>query len=156
MRWAIWTMVLVSVSFQSLVFGQGLQHRRGWGPPPSSSMEDWMRQLNLTEEQVAQIRTLHESFRQETLPMRDALMMKRFRLRDLFLNPQADANQILAAQREVSEMEGKLQERATVLQLEIRKILTPEQIKLLPPGFGFEPFPRPGMMPGRMRGMGPP
>lgn len=156
MLWAVLTVVLVSVSFQSFAFGQGLQHRRGWGAPSSPGMEDWVRQLNLTEEQVAQIRALRESFRQETLPMRDALMMKRFRLRDRFLDPQADASQILAAQREVSEMEGKLQERVTLFQFEIRKILTPEQIKLLPPGLGFEPFPRPGMMPGRMRGMGPP
>ncbi len=119
-------------------------------------MEEWVRQLNLNEKQVAQIRELQESLRKDTLPLRDTLMVKRFRLQDLLLDPQADPNQILGLQREVSELEGRLQERIMVFRLDLRKVLTADQIKLLPRGFGLEPFPRRGMMPGRFRGMGPP
>lgn len=119
-------------------------------------MEDWVRQLNLNENQVAQIGQLQESLRKETLPLRNTLMVKRFRLRDLLLDPQADPNQILSVQRELSELEGRLQERIMVFHLEVRKVLTPDQIKLLPPGFGPEPFPRRGIMPGRFRGIGSP
>jgi hypothetical protein len=36
----------------------------------------------------------------------------------------------------------------------MRKVLTPEQIKLLPPGFGFGGYHEQRMMPGRGRGMG--
>lgn len=140
--------------FPAVGMGQGLPHRRGWGPPPG--MEDWVRQLNLTEEQATKIRNLRETFQQETMPLRDELLVKRFRLRELFMNPRVDAQEILAAQREISEMESKLQERAMILQLDIRKILTPEQLKLMPPGLGVEPSLRPGMMPGRIKGMGRP
>lgn len=107
-------------------------------------MEDWARQLNLSEEQVVRLQGLRESCLRDTLVWRNELVIKRFDLRDLLRNPQADPQQVLAKQREISELESKIQERAVLHQLEMRKVLTPEQIKLLPPGFGF----------GRGRGIG--
>ncbi len=80
-------------------------------------------------------------------------MVKRFQLRDLFRDPQADPNQILAVQREVSELESRIEERSLIFQLELRKILTPDQIRILPPGYGPGGFPGPGMMPGGGRWM---
>ncbi len=117
------------------------------------SMEEWVKQLNLTEEQMTQIQAYQESYRRETLPWRNELMIKRFELREQFLDPQADPNQILTKQREISDLESKIQERTILFQLGIRKSLTPEQMKRMPPGFGFGDFPGPGMMPGRGRGM---
>ncbi|RPJ40455.1 MAG: hypothetical protein EHM27_08035 [Deltaproteobacteria bacterium] len=49
--------------------------------------------------------------------------------------PQADSNQVLSKQRQVSELESKIQERMVIYQLEFRKALTAEQIRLLPPAF---------------------
>jgi hypothetical protein len=57
-------------------------------------------------------------------------------------------------QREIQDLQSKLQEKATTLGLEIRKVLTPDQLAQLPafnqdgtfgPGAGFGP-----------RGFGPP
>jgi Spy/CpxP family protein refolding chaperone len=75
-------------------------------------------------------------------------------LRDLLRDPQSDANQVLAKQREISDLESKIQERVVLHQLEMRKVLTPEQIKLLSPGFGFGGFRGRGMMRGGGPGRG--
>jgi len=114
----------------------------------------WARQLNLTEEQVARIQELRESYSRDTLTWRNELVIKRFDLRDLLFNPEADPHEVLAKQREIFDLDSKIQERAILLQLEIRQTLTPEQIKLLPPWFGFGGFRGLRMMPGRGRGMG--
>jgi Spy/CpxP family protein refolding chaperone len=122
--------------------------------PMHHPMEDWVKQLNLTEEQTVKLQALRESYLRETLVWRDQLVIKRFDLRDLLRDPKSDPNQVLAKQREVSDLESKIQERAVLHQLEMRKVLTPEQIKLLPPWFGTGGFRGQRMMPGGGRGMG--
>ena len=122
--------------------------------PRHHSMEDWARQLNLTDDQVVRLQAIRESYLRETLVWRNELMIKRFDLRDGLNNPQSDPNQVLAKQREISDLESKIQERAVLHQLEMRKVLRPEQIKILPPGFGFGGFRGQRMMPGGGRGMG--
>jgi len=135
------------------VFSQGPPEKKGWefrggrGMGLHSPMMDWASRLNLTEEQSARVQELREAFLRDTLVWRNELVVKRFDLRDLMRNPQADANTILAKQREVSELESKIQERAILFQLDVRKLLTPEQIRLLPPGGGMLG----PMMPGRGR-----
>jgi len=116
--------------------------------------EDWAKRLNLTEEQMTRLQELRESYLRETLVWRNDLVIKRFDLRALLRNPQADPDQVVAKQREISQLQSKIQERAVRHQLEIRKVLTPEQIKLLLPGFGFGGFGGQRMMPGWRRGMG--
>ncbi len=169
-RMGVFFAVIFSTLLSTMAFAQSsLEHRihnfndkalpdgpgmmRG---PMATPMEDWFRRLNLTEEQSAKLRESRESYLKDTLAWRNELVVKRFDLRDmLFRNKQPDPNQILAKQREISELEAKIEERAVLHQLEVRKILTPEQIQLLPPFFGTGGFrgPGPGMMRGRFRGM---
>jgi Spy/CpxP family protein refolding chaperone len=122
--------------------------------PMHHHMEDWSRQLNLTEEQMAKLQTIRESYLRDTLVWRNELVVKRFDLRDLLNDPQSDPNRVLAKQREISDLESKIQERTVLSQLEMRKILTPEQIRVLPPGFGFGGFQGRGMMRGGGPGRG--
>jgi Spy/CpxP family protein refolding chaperone len=121
--------------------------------PRLNQPDDWVRQLNLTAEQTARLQVMRESYFRDTLVWRNDLLIKRFDLRGLLRNPQADPNQVLAKQREISELESKIQERAVLYQLEMRKVLTPEQIELLPPGFDFGGFRGRRMMRGWDRGM---
>lgn len=114
-------------------------------------LERMARDLNLTGEQIAGLQNLQQEFLRDTLPWRNDLVIKRMDLQDLLGQPQADSNQVLSKQREVSDLESKIQERMVTYQLEVRKALTPEQIRLLPPAFDFSG-------PGRhrmMRGPGP-
>jgi len=139
---------------------QGPPERKGWEErggrgmmgPMHPSMMDWASQLNLTPEQAAKLQDLREAFLRDTLTWRNELLIKRFDLRDLLRNPQSDSQAILNKQREISDLEAKIQERGILLQIELRKVLTPEQIKLLPP-HGGGMYGTPGM-PGRGRGMG--
>ena len=114
-------------------------------------LEKMAKDLNLTEDQIAGLQNLRQGFLRDTLPWRNDLVIKRMDLQDLLRQPKADPDQVLAKQREVSELESKIQEKMVVYQLEIRKVLTPEQIRLLPPAFDSHG-------PGRhrmMRGHGP-
>jgi Spy/CpxP family protein refolding chaperone len=156
----------------STVLGQGAEGRRepegppwqkGWefrqrggmmGPMHGSMMKDWARRLNLSEEQTARLQDLREAYLKDTLDLRNELVIKRFDLNGLLANPQAEPNQVLASQREISGLESKLQERSLLYRLKMRQVLTPEQINLLPPGFFGGGFHGLGMMPGRGRGMG--
>lgn len=140
---------------------QGPPGKRGWDDqggrgmmmgPQHSPMMDWASQLNLTPDQSAKIRELREAYLRDTLPRRNELIVKRFDLRDLLRNPQSDPQVILDKQKEISDLEAKIQERGLIMQIEMRKVLTPEQIKLLPPHWGG--MPGPPWMPGRGRGMG--
>jgi len=156
----LWVTIFWGVGLAPLVLAQGPSEKKGWEfrggrgmmGPMHSPMGDWASRLNLTEEQTAKIQELRESYLRDTLEWRNRLVIKRFDLRDLLNSPQADTNAILAKQREISELESKIQERALLFQIEMRKGLTPEQIQLLPPPGGgmYGPF----MMPGRGRGMG--
>jgi len=120
--------------------------------PMRHPMMDWAGQLNLTPEQSSKLQELREAYLRDTLPWRNELLIKRFDLRDLLRNPRSDTRTILEKQKEISDLESKIQERGILLQIELRKILTPEQIKLLPPHAGG-PL-GPPMMPGRGWGMG--
>ncbi|RPJ33326.1 MAG: periplasmic heavy metal sensor, partial [Deltaproteobacteria bacterium] len=127
----------------STAFGQG--GPPGTGPefrggrpmmgPMLYPLERMAKDLNLTEDQIASLQDLRQGFLRDTLPWRDDLVIKRMDLQDLLRQPQTDSNQVLNKQREVSELESKIQERVVIYQLEVRKVFTPEQTRLLPPAF---------------------
>ena len=156
----IFLILLFFAGFSQTAMAQGPPERRGWEDrggrgmmgPMHTPMMDWASQLNLTPEQSAKLQDLREAFLRDTLTWRNELLIKRFDLRDLLRNPDSEPQTILNKQREISDLESKIQERGILLQIELRKVLTPEQIKLLPPHAGgmYGPF----MMPGRGRGMG--
>ncbi len=148
------TMVPQGASAQGPPWRKGWEDRgdRGMMGPMQGPMMDWASQLNLTPDQSAKIQELREAYLRDTLPWRNELIVKRFDLRDLLRNPQSDPQAILGKQREISDLEAKIQERGLLLHIEMRKVLTPEQIKLLPLHWGG--MRGPAGMPGRGRGMG--
>jgi len=157
----IFPILLLWVALPAAAFGQGPPPEKGSefpGPgrmgPMHRHMEDWSRQLNLTEEQMVKLQAIRESYLRDTLVWRNELVVKRFDLRDLLSDPQSDPNRVLAKQREISDLESKIQERGVLHQLEMRKVLTPEQIKILPPWFGTGGFRGHRMMPGGGPGRG--
>ena len=121
----------------------------GYGVPPIP---------NLTAEQSAQIQALRDAFLKETETLQKELYTKRTELRNLWQSPNPDQAAISAKQKEMIDLRTQLQAKATNLGLEIRKVLTPEQLAQLPafsqaggfgpgPGFGPRGFgPRMGMM----------
>jgi Spy/CpxP family protein refolding chaperone len=110
---------------------------------------------DLTAEQSAQIQALRDGFQKQIEPLQQELFTKGTELRSLWSSPNPDPAAVTAKQKEIRDLQSKLQEEATGLGLEIRKVLTPEQLAELPAfnrGAGFGPGP--GFGP-RM-GFGPP
>ena len=135
--------------------GPELRGRKGMlGPRHGPMMGEWAERLHLTEEQTARLQKLRESFLRETLTLRNDLVIKRLDLNDLLADPRSDPRRVLAKQTEISELESKIGERMVIYRLEMRQILTPEQVKLLPEGIFFRGFHGRWMMPGQGRGMG--
>jgi Spy/CpxP family protein refolding chaperone len=105
---------------------------------------------NLTAEQSAKIQALQKANLDETAPLQQQLLAKRTELRTLWLNPKPDQSAIAAKQKEILGLQSKLNEKATNLRLEIRKVLTPEQQAQIGAfGYGTGLGPKMGKM-GRM------
>jgi len=118
-------------------FGRGFRGP-AYGVPPIP---------NLTAEQSAQIQALRDGFLKEVEPFQKELDATGQELRNLWQSPNPDQAAIAAKQKEIFNLQARLQEKATNLGLEIRKVLTPEQLAQMPaagkgfgPGMGFGPM----------------
>ena len=118
-------------------FGRGFRGPASGSPPIP----------NLTAEQSAQIQVLRDGFLKEIEPLQKELYAKGQEFR-LWQSPNPDQAAISAKQKEMIDLQTQLQGKATNLGLEIRKVLTPEQLAQLPafnqgvgfgPGAGFGP-----------------
>ena len=139
------SLVVVLALAATMALARGPGFGRGFGGPSYGSPPI----PNLTAEQSAQIQALRDGFLKETEPLQKELYAKGQELRQLWATPDADVAAIKAKQGEISDLRSELQEKATNLRLEIRKVLTPEQLAQLPAagrGFGR------GMGFGRMMG----
>ena len=124
-------------------FGPGFG--RGFGGPAYGSPPI----PNLTAEQSAQIQALRNGCLEEIEPLQEEFYTKGTELRSLWSSPNPDQATIAAKQKEIFNLQSQLQEKTTNLRLEIRKVLTPEQLANLPgfaggrgfgPGMGFSPM----------------
>ncbi len=128
----------------------------GTNPFPFSSVE------NLTPEQSDKLATLQKNHIQETATLRTDLTLKRIERDQLLAQPQPNRDDILAKQREITDLQAQLQQKALTRELELRTILTSEQLNQLNygygsntnflPGWGAGPPPGQGFGPGRGRG----
>ncbi|OGP64012.1 MAG: hypothetical protein A2170_09505 [Deltaproteobacteria bacterium RBG_13_53_10] len=117
-------------------FGPGFG--RGFGGPAYGSPPI----PNLTADQSAQIQALRDGFLKENESLQKELLAKGQELRKVWSTPNANPAAIKAKQDEISDIRSQLQDKATNLGLEIRKVLTPEQLAQLPAfsqGAGFGP-----------------
>jgi Spy/CpxP family protein refolding chaperone len=136
------TLALALMTTAALAWGPG----RGYGMGPGYGTPTIP---NLTAEQSSQIQALEKAHLDEIAPLREELFKKRTELRSLWSTPNPDHAAITAKQKEILNLQTKLQEKGTNFRLEISKLLTPEQQAQLAtygPGFG------PGM--GKMGRMG--
>ena len=117
------TMVLVLISIAALAQGPGLG--RGFGPGPGYGPGPFI--PNLTPEQPTKIQSLQQAHLQAIAPLQQELLAKETELRSLSLNPNADPAVITAKQKEIWDLQSKLQEMTNNLRGQIREVLTPEQ-----------------------------
>ena len=95
--------------------------------------------MNLTDDQKAQLQSRHDAFMAEMNPLRDELFSKKMELRELWTKADPSQAEISAKQQEIREIQSRMQEKATEYQLECRQMLTPEQrekMTVTPASFG--------------------
>jgi len=155
--------VVSAFAVSALAYGPGMGRGYGRGPDYSPN-ERAFSELNLTAEQTAKINALREAYLKDTKPLQDKLFSKRGDLRLLWLQTNPDQDKILAVQKEIRGLRDQLQDKITAQQVEVLKVLTPEQqekVKSFRMGRGFGPGMRggtgpygggPGMGMDRMRG----
>lgn len=125
---------------------------KGMGPGGGLGMNPYgASYLGLTAEQTQQLQSLREAQFKEMAPLQEKLFSRKQELRLLWANPNPDQGQILAKQKEISDLQAQIQQTATKHQLEARKILTPEQQqKLAVSSMGRGPWAGSGWGRGRM------
>jgi Spy/CpxP family protein refolding chaperone len=144
------TLTLMAAVMSLLLTSQVFAWGPGGGPGRGKGYcrEAGFEKLNLTAEQKTKIEALQDAHFKATKPVREKMFDKSVELRRLWLTANPDKNKITAAQKEIRVLRDDMQDKGTAMQLEIRKILTPEQNEKLAnsrwgkgPGFG----PRGGM-----------
>jgi zinc resistance-associated protein len=115
-----------------------------WARPFGGGMGGGMHCANLTPDQAGKLFDLKEKFRNDTAEVRKQMVVKRAELSALWKAENPDQKAIVAKQKELNTLRGKMIEKNVAFRLEARKI-APQLAQARGMGWGM----------GRGRGMGP-
>jgi Spy/CpxP family protein refolding chaperone len=119
---------LVLIGSNAWAFRGGCGMGPGMGTGPGMGMNPRIAsELNLSEDQQAQIQSKQEAFMEGIAPLRNEMLAKREELRQLWAKSDPDQSLISAKQEEIRSIQAQMQERATQHRLDCREVLTPEQ-----------------------------
>lgn len=125
--------VIAGLLLTSQVFAWGPGSGKKFGGCRGAALE----QLNLTGDQKAKIETLQTEHFKATRPLREKIFDKSVELRRLWLQTDPDKNKIITAQKELRKLRDQMEDKVTVLRLDMNNVLTPEQKdKLVNSGWG--------------------
>ncbi len=112
--------------------------------------------LNLTQDQKTQIQAMRTKNGQKVKAIHSSLKDRRDKFKDMLFDPTASNEQILAARKEISKLQTQAEDVMLNDFLSIRKLLTKEQMALLPQVRPEERRPSRPMTRGGGRASGPP
>jgi periplasmic protein CpxP/Spy len=107
--------------------GKGFGGQSGGTGPGYCWSGDRASNLNLTEEQSGKLQALRENHLREIIPLRTQMISLRSEMRILWIAATPDRDKILAKQKELSNIQAQLDEKAVVYRFDCRAMLTPEQ-----------------------------
>ncbi|MGD0659881.1 MAG: Spy/CpxP family protein refolding chaperone [Syntrophorhabdales bacterium] len=87
--------------------------------------------LNLTQEQREKMKEIGKRFRADIHDLKYDVRIKGLEVRKLFTDPKTDDATLLAKEKELNGLKVKLMDKKAEMKVEWRKILTPEQIRVL-------------------------
>ena len=111
-------MVIFAGTAMAGPWGRGMGQGTGMGPYPYDA-------ANLTADQAAQMQTLRESFLKEISPLQREMFAKKSEMRTLWTASNPDEVKISTLQKDLLELQGKMQEKRLQFNLEARKIVNP-------------------------------
>lgn len=125
---ALWGAALV-ILFSTTLFAQGpvmgSGRGHGFGKRGCSSFEA----MGLSESQKESLLKIDQRFKEHLLAKRNEVMIKRFQIQDLLNDPDATASAIRRKSLELGNLQNEIREKMIEYQIEIRGILTPDQIQ---------------------------
>ncbi|MCX7882549.1 MAG: Spy/CpxP family protein refolding chaperone [Brevinematales bacterium] len=144
MRRSVWTMVMVSVVGVSMFFGQmGPGMGQGTGPQgkvPGRGMQGISMLTNLTQEQRDKIFAIQQNLRKESVALDTEADQIRYDLHKVMTATSLDEKKAKELYAKLQSVQQKIAQRRFEAELEIFKILTPEQrqqLQNLPPRPGY-------------------
>ena len=88
-----------------------------------------IKELNLTDSQVKETRRIGAAYSSRTLKLRSDIIGKSIEFRNLLHDPSASEEAIRAKGKEIEAIDAQLIREKIEFQIEMRKILTPEQLQ---------------------------
>lgn len=89
-----------------------------------------LRALKLTDEQMKAARQIKANYTKRLLKLRSDIIARRLEFRNLIRDPSATEEAIRAKGKEIEAMDVQLVREMIDFEIEMRKILTPEQVQL--------------------------
>jgi len=110
------------------------------GDYPAIRMEEFIKFLNLSEEQLTEINKTLLDFQKNTLELRNRIQIKELEIKALLLEPETELAKIREKLKEVADLQVELKVKTIEKYLEITGLLTPEQQAKLPLGIPSQIF----------------
>lgn len=90
-------------------------------PDRAPSKEGPCQEAPLTPEQMESVKKMSEAFFEQTLPLRQALIVKKAELKAQMISPQPDTAKVIVLSREIGELRGKMKAARITLRVELEK-----------------------------------
>lgn len=120
---------LALVIFPVVVFGQMPGRGQRWGAGAEGRGCSPVETLELSPAQQQAVQTLDAQFRAVTLQRWQQLTAKRHELQAVLRDPEAEEHLIRSKSMELIELQNDIHKQLLTHQLEVRKILNPDQIR---------------------------
>jgi Spy/CpxP family protein refolding chaperone len=95
--------------------------------PQAHPLRRLLSELNLSKDQTNQIKEMSLKFQKDLATLKNNLQIKQLELKSLWLAENLDKEALKSKLIEASDLRGQIQEKTLDYQLELRKVLTPEQ-----------------------------
>jgi Spy/CpxP family protein refolding chaperone len=113
---------------------------RKQGDYPAMRMEEFIKFLNLSEEQMTEVKKISLDFQKDTLELRNRTQIKELEIKALLLEPETELVKIRVKLQEIADLQVELKVKTIEKYLEIKDLLTLEQQAKLPLGIPSQIF----------------
>ncbi len=117
---------------------------------PTIRMEELIKFLNLSEEQITEINKTLLDFQKNALELKNRIQIKELEIKALLLEPETELAKIREKLKEAADLQVELKVKTIEKYLEIKDLLTPEQQAKLPLGVPSQIFALEKFSTGRM------
>jgi len=107
---------------------------------PAIKMEGFIKSINLSEEQIADINKALLDFQKDTAELRNSIQIRELEVKALLLESQTELVKIRAKLEEIADLQVELKVKTIEKYLEVKDLLTPEQQEKLPLGIPSQIF----------------